>query len=230
MNGAVAEVAAEVTELQGTIGGIGAFAPGPDGVPVILLPDVQGLTMLRERIVVALRARGIESPSEHGFLPHMTLEYAEEPPGGDEQADLMGLPVTFAAVSVVLAGERTDHELTGTDAFTQQLIEHMSRRIDLPGNPSATTAGGMYATGTPEEIAAATGRASERLQSNEHVDPLAAAYQEVLERIGRRMAHAADRPLDRADRSCRRRRAARPQPVRAPDDDEVIDRTRSRTT
>ena len=67
VTGAVAQVCSEVAPLEGTVGGAGAFVEGPDGVPVIALPDVKGLTGLREAIVAELRERGVESPSEYGF-------------------------------------------------------------------------------------------------------------------------------------------------------------------
>lgn len=75
---AVALVALELGALEGTVGGVGHFGETPDGVPVLALPDVQGLTMLRERVVDELGERGVRSPSEHGFLPHMTLDYMEQ--------------------------------------------------------------------------------------------------------------------------------------------------------
>jgi 2'-5' RNA ligase len=95
--------------LAGTVGGVGFFAENEDGVPVILLPDVQGMTRLREDVVSELRVHGVESPSEHGFLPHVTLTYAEEP----ETPDIayFGTPLHFDSVSVVVGGRRTDYPL-----------------------------------------------------------------------------------------------------------------------
>ena len=60
----------------------------------------------------------------------------------------------------------------------------------LHGYVPPVRAAAMYAIGTPDELAAATARAVERLQGDEHVDPLAEAYQAVLEAAGRRMARA----------------------------------------
>lgn len=115
---AVAQVARELGPVSGTVGGVGRFSEGPDGVPVLALPDVQGLTLLRERIVDELGHSGVRSPSEHGFLPHMTLAYMT----ADEELDLesaeekLGLPLTFDTVSVVLAGKRYDYKLSGSRA------------------------------------------------------------------------------------------------------------------
>lgn len=110
---AVARATTDLTSsLAGVVGGVGQFAEGEDGVPTILLPDVPGLTRLRERVVGALAESGVESPSEHGFLPHITVSYAAaELP---EEIDLaLGQELHFDAVSVVLAGERTDYPLGG---------------------------------------------------------------------------------------------------------------------
>jgi 2'-5' RNA ligase len=106
---AVAAAAAAVGPLEGNVGGVGNFAEGEDGVPVILLPDVQGLTLLRERVMAELERRGSESPSEHGFLPHMTLRYAETDELPDHSA--VGNALHFDAVSVVVADRRTDYPL-----------------------------------------------------------------------------------------------------------------------
>lgn len=116
VNAAVALVASELGPISGSVGGVGRFSETDKGVPVLALPDVQGLTLLRERIVDELGHSGVASPSEHGFLPHMTLAYM----AADEEIDLesaeekFGLPLTFDRISVVLADERTDYELTGS--------------------------------------------------------------------------------------------------------------------
>jgi hypothetical protein len=123
---AVADVAAAHPVLSGTVGGLGMFAPGPDGAPLIALPDVDGLTALREAVVQALAARGIVSPSEHGFLPHMTIDYR---PIDDNVAsteipwldlDCLGQPLTFSSLSLTIAENRSDYRLgaSPTDAVT----------------------------------------------------------------------------------------------------------------
>jgi 2'-5' RNA ligase len=114
---ALALIASELAALEGTVGGLGRFSEGPDGVPVIALPDVQGLTLLRERAVDELGHRGIRSPSEHGFLPHMTLTY-EDPavdsdPVGELSEDTLGRELHFDAVSAVFGGRRMDYALEG---------------------------------------------------------------------------------------------------------------------
>jgi 2'-5' RNA ligase len=109
--------------LAGTVGGVGFFAENEDGIPVILLPDVQGMTRLREDVVSELRIHGIESPSEHGFLPHMTLTYAEEPETPD--VAYFGTPLHFDTVSVVVGDRRTDYPL---ERFADQEAETMETK------------------------------------------------------------------------------------------------------
>jgi len=106
---ALAAAAAGMEPLAGMVGGFGHFSDTGDGIPVIALPDVKGLTFLRERVVAELAKRGIESPSEHGFLPHMTLRFAETAELGDRSA--LGMPLHFDAVSVVIGDRRIDYPL-----------------------------------------------------------------------------------------------------------------------
>ena len=49
-------------------------------------------------------------------------------------------------------------------------------------------AAGIYVIGTPEEVAAASARATMTLQSPEHVAPVAAQYRKLIEREGQRIA------------------------------------------
>jgi 2'-5' RNA ligase len=104
-------VSASLPQLDGTVGGVASFSETPDGFPAIILPDVKGLSTLQESLRAALADAGIESPSEHGFLPHMTLDYAETPTPPDDS--VIGSPLHFDALSVVVGGKRTDYQLTG---------------------------------------------------------------------------------------------------------------------
>jgi 2'-5' RNA ligase len=112
---AVSVVAQEFETLGGNVGGIGRFSETEDGVPILAFPDVRGLTHLRERVADELGRRGIQSPSEHGFLPHMTLIYAD--PGSPLDLELaeetLGRLLTFDAISVVVGDNRTDYPLGG---------------------------------------------------------------------------------------------------------------------
>ena len=112
-------LAASFQPLVGNVGGVGYFAAGPDGVPILALPDVPGLSCLRETVCAELAAIGIESPSEHGWLPHMTLLYADSAiPDFDSEA--IGEPLHFDTISVVVADERTDYRLGGVPAASAE--------------------------------------------------------------------------------------------------------------
>lgn len=95
---------AEITKLEGKIGGVGRFSDNGSGEPVIALPDVPYLELIRGFITDA----GIYGWSdEHGWVPHMTLGFGEvENPEG-----AVGLPVTFDHISIMDNGERRDFPL-----------------------------------------------------------------------------------------------------------------------
>ncbi len=89
--------------LAGTVGGLGMFAPGDDGVPVIALPDVVGLADLRVAVCELLAESQVVVADTHGFVPHLTLTY------GDARMDPpLGFPLTFSSLSLVVGAERWD--------------------------------------------------------------------------------------------------------------------------
>ncbi|GAA4209279.1 hypothetical protein GCM10022252_75540 [Streptosporangium oxazolinicum] len=101
----VSAVAASAAPLAGTIGGLGAFPPGDDGVPVFATVDVPGLEVLRQAVVDALKAAGLPVASEHGFTPHTTLTYLK--PGEPLPAPLPAREVSFAEVVLAQDDQRT---------------------------------------------------------------------------------------------------------------------------
>jgi 2'-5' RNA ligase len=153
---AVGRVAMSHSPLEGVVGGTGYFSANEDGVPVILLPDVPGLSRVREDIVGELRAQGIESPSEHGFLPHMTQIYVDSVDDAPPRENPLGQALHFDAVSVVIGDRRQDYPLGGeemsTNTVTVKIIPDFSewdaalaQRIDiLPGTAANAAAGAMW--------------------------------------------------------------------------------------
>jgi 2'-5' RNA ligase len=141
-------VASELNALQGVVGGVGQFAEQEDGRPAILLPDVNGLTLLRERLVDELGHRGIRSPSEHGFLPHMTLRYADKEELPDASA--IGQELHFDDVSVVVGDRRTDYPLSGARVASAEGSTVMQKKaiFDSLGNVIGWTSG----NGSDEEM------------------------------------------------------------------------------
>lgn len=101
--GAVDDIAAFHAPLTGSIGGHGRFF-GDDGQDVIYaVPDVPGLTELRNGIVDSIGYTGTHISTDHGYSPHITLAYV--PAGTDLTPELAELPLRFTDV-VVVAGER----------------------------------------------------------------------------------------------------------------------------
>ena len=103
---AVGSVSGSTAPLSGVIGGVGLFAAGEDGFPQLAIPSVTGLAKLRADLVAALADEGIVSPSEHDWVPHMTLSYIDEPELPD--LSVLGSPLTFDQLSLVENDVRKD--------------------------------------------------------------------------------------------------------------------------
>lgn len=97
----VAEWAEALEPMAGEILGRGTFQT-PDGLVQYASVDVKDLAAQRTRLVDMLDAEGIESPSEHGFTPHITLAY------GDVDVPLFSEPIAVDQVSVVYGTQRTN--------------------------------------------------------------------------------------------------------------------------
>ena len=126
---ALAQVANASEPLSGSVGGVGRFATGPDGAPLIALPYVKGLSALRESVASALSDRGIESPSEHGWTPHLTLDYTQDdamPP-----TDCLGAPLSFSTLSLAIADQRQDFPLAATSVSAAGGISITSEGGDM---------------------------------------------------------------------------------------------------
>jgi len=79
--------------------------------PSILLPDVVGLAELRHAVCEALEAEGIEYSMMHGWTPHMTVAYTEEP--SPPPARLIGQPLTFDRLTLSVGDRPRDFPLGG---------------------------------------------------------------------------------------------------------------------
>lgn len=138
VNAIVQGVAARSTPLAGNVGGIGAFSAGEDGYPVLALPDVQGLSALRETVAAALAEVEIVSPSEHGWMPHMTLRYADAIELGDTSQ--LGESLHFDYLSVVVSDVRTDYRL-GEQAASAEEDTLMAVQTKTSTSANSLTAG-----------------------------------------------------------------------------------------
>jgi 2'-5' RNA ligase len=129
---AVGSASGSTAPMSGKIGGLGVFDVGETGYPQIVLPSVLGLSDLRALLVKQLAAEGITSPSEHDWVPHMTLSYADEPELAD--LDLLGMPLTFNQISLVVADERKDFPLDpggSADDHTDGRSHSVATRAEL---------------------------------------------------------------------------------------------------
>jgi 2'-5' RNA ligase len=96
--------------VEGWLGGLARFnaSAGSDGQDVIVaLVDSPDLPGLHAAIAQAVEFCGIESPSEHGFIPHITLAYVD-PESATPRISIPREPVVFDALTLVWAGERID--------------------------------------------------------------------------------------------------------------------------
>ena len=98
--------------IAATLGGIGRFAGAPEGDPVYVPVDSEGITDTRPALVQLLRdVARVEPAKGHGFTPHMTLAYVGAlEPTPDPVAPFA---VEFDRVSVWFGDVQRDFDLTG---------------------------------------------------------------------------------------------------------------------
>jgi len=121
----VESIAKEVADRHGPIplevAGFGHFNGGEDGVPVYAVVSGRGLSRLQAEMEEAV-GEVLPLPSEHGWVPHMTLGYVEE---GQDLPDLPVLddPPKFEVdeVLVAWAGDRKTSPLEGPRDVTKAL-------------------------------------------------------------------------------------------------------------
>jgi hypothetical protein len=106
---AVTAAAESQGSMVGQVTGVGRFAAGEEGVPIVALIDALGLAALRTRVVGDLAAAEIAYSIDHDFVPHLTLAYSEDGAAMDGEADVVGRLLSFMTLSVVTPdGQRTD--------------------------------------------------------------------------------------------------------------------------
>lgn len=137
--------------LSGEVSGVGYFK-NPEGVVTYASVDLPGLPDFRQDLVDYLDAADLPVSRDHGFTPHMTLAYA----------DLQGLrpdnvAVTFAAVTVAVAGQRHTFALTGPEVSEKSATKkhkhkfiHPSKLGLRPGTAGWYGPGLCAACGRPE--------------------------------------------------------------------------------
>lgn len=129
LRSSLSALASMSSAMNGEIGGIGLFKEGEEGFrPVVALVDTPGLSEFRADLIELLDILGQSYAGNHGFTPHITLEYARELPG---RQDREGIPVTFTGLSLVEGTERTDFPFAENLGF-----ETLDRGVGVPAAPS----------------------------------------------------------------------------------------------
>lgn len=88
--------------VQGVINGVGMFM-GEEQDVLYASYDAPDLPAFRQALVSGLQERGIEPATDHGFIPHITLLYTEEP---EMTLDLSPMPMTFNSLVLMWGEER----------------------------------------------------------------------------------------------------------------------------
>lgn len=139
----VKQVATDFPALDGAMGGTGRFGGSlsSDSKDVgVLLPDVPGLTTLREAIAGALVAIGLTPSMEHGYTPHTTLKYLDA--GELWNPELPAIPLSFPAITVK-QGVKSEEIPLATAVLTAGEWDESKH----PRSPSGSPAGGEFASG-----------------------------------------------------------------------------------
>jgi mannose-6-phosphate isomerase-like protein (cupin superfamily)/2'-5' RNA ligase len=97
---AAEKVCARHHPLEMRISGAGMFAPGEDGTPVYVVPNAKGLSALQADLENTIGSI-IDLPSEHGWVPHMTVAYScddrPSPPALEEYPEWTAKTIRFQA-------------------------------------------------------------------------------------------------------------------------------------
>lgn len=87
--------------LSGEISGVGHFADSHKGTPITYRSiDLPALPDLREQLVRDLDAAGVPPNRDHGFTPHMTIDYKKREPKIEIR------PITFTTVTLSWGDEQ----------------------------------------------------------------------------------------------------------------------------
>jgi 2'-5' RNA ligase len=118
----VREVAADMPPLDLKIAGFGTFTQGPRGIPVYAVPSGPGLSRLQAELEEEI-SDVADLPSEHGWVPHITLGYVPDGEVPDLPALAPGSAPQWLADSLLLAfaREHTEVPLTGKAAVARAL-------------------------------------------------------------------------------------------------------------
>jgi 2'-5' RNA ligase len=94
--------------LTGKLSGVGHFDLGKGDTVTYRSVDLPDLPAPRELLVKALDKAGTPASSDHGFTPHMSIDYKVRRP------EIKQEPIAFPEVTLTWGDERHDFKLTGT--------------------------------------------------------------------------------------------------------------------
>lgn len=109
---AVEAWAKKTAPFEGTVGGIGYFFGNPDshdGTVTYASVDIGSLPAAREDLVGRLDRAGVPAFTNHGFTPHLTLDYASRRPTLD-----LPMPIAFDRVTLAWSEQHFSFPLGGT--------------------------------------------------------------------------------------------------------------------
>lgn len=111
----VADLAASTDPIHGEVSGVGRFSgPKGEGDPVYLSVDAPDLAAFRQKLVDALTAAGLPVRADHGFTPHITLDYV----GHDKPTPIGRIdptPAEFGLLSMAYGPDVWDYPMGATE-------------------------------------------------------------------------------------------------------------------
>jgi 2'-5' RNA ligase superfamily len=132
---AIAKELAKRPPIEASVSGHARFTGGETDV-IVALADGSALEDLRRDAMAALAAAGVDVPRDHGYTPHLTLQYAE--PGEPDPVGRLDIrPLNFAGISVVHGRKRTDYPFK--DPLPAQAREAYAAGWALSGGPMTET-------------------------------------------------------------------------------------------
>lgn len=146
------ELASSLEEGSGSIAGPAAFVSDPDPeaseIPLVALIDSQWIAAVYAALMDALSASAIDTPSEHGFIPHMTLQYATAP----SLLDIPPTDLSFPSICLVLGtdvqefacGSSVTASAMGAAPDEPPVSWFANPRLDHPQGLTVTDDGRVY--------------------------------------------------------------------------------------
>lgn len=124
---AVRDWAAGCPPLVGEISGVGKFVGGPDPVTYLSV-DLPELPHQRQCLVELLDGAGVPPKRDHGYTPHMTLDYASRRPKIEKP-----IPLRFTHATLSWGDEQIAVPFCGTELKEASLVDHAREELVKAG-------------------------------------------------------------------------------------------------